>query len=215
MKQTIKNFLFKKRIKILRNKKGFSLLEVLVAVGIIAIISAIAVPQYTANRENAARVAGDTSITNIDKAYKHCVALNAHGDCNSLIKLKVTCPDCASTISGDKFCAQIEKTAGGKTFRACIDFDDGETVGRAYGGSMFKDIKLCHTKVASCTNTNLNKAKAARPGAIECAGASDVGTGKKCGVATTTDSGTACVTTNSCDPIAVAKGVCASGECSR
>ena len=50
MKNTIKNFLLKKRIKILKSKKGFSLLEVLVAVGIIAIISAIAVPQYTANR---------------------------------------------------------------------------------------------------------------------------------------------------------------------
>ena len=37
--KTIKNFLFKKRIRILKSKKGFSLLEVLIAVGIIAIIS--------------------------------------------------------------------------------------------------------------------------------------------------------------------------------
>ena len=216
MKQKIKDFLFKKRIKILRNKKGFSLLEVLVAVGIIAIISAIAVPQYTANRENAARVAGDTSITNIDKAYKHCVALNAHADCNSLTLLKVTCPDCSDARDtgspSTKFCAQIQKTTGGKTFRACIDFLSGATVGRAYGGDMFKDIKLCHTAVTGCTNTALNKTKAAQKGAIECTSGNAVA---KCGVASTTDSGSNCTTANTCDPIVVTKGVCSAGECSR
>ena len=43
MKNKLINFLFKKRIKILKSKKGFSLLEVLIAVGIIGVISAAAV----------------------------------------------------------------------------------------------------------------------------------------------------------------------------
>ena len=212
MKQLIKDFLFKKRIKILRNKKGFSLLEVLIAVGIIAIISAIAVPQYTANRENAARVAGDTSITNIEKAYKHCIALNSHGDCDSLSSLKVTCPDCndGRDSGGTKFCAQIQKTTGGKTFRACVDFEDGSTVGRAYGGSMFKNIKLCHYQVSGCTGGTGNVPKQARKGAIECVGATDVGVNKKCGKASI-PGGNSCTTTNSCDPITESKAVCGSG----
>ena len=43
-------------------------------------------------------------------------------------------------LSGTKFCAEIEKTAG-KIFRACVDFDNGDTIGRAYGGDCLK-IKI-------------------------------------------------------------------------
>ena len=37
MKKIIKNFLFKRRFKVLKNKKGFSLVEILVAVSIIGL----------------------------------------------------------------------------------------------------------------------------------------------------------------------------------
>ena len=47
MTQKIKEFFTKKRCRRLLNNKGFSLLEVLVAVSIIGIISAIAIPQFT------------------------------------------------------------------------------------------------------------------------------------------------------------------------
>ena len=46
MKQRIKNFLFKKRVKILRNNKGLSLIEIMVALGLIGLLTALAVPQY-------------------------------------------------------------------------------------------------------------------------------------------------------------------------
>ena len=173
MKNKIINFLFKKRIKILKGKRGFTLMEVLVAVGIIAIISAIAVPQYTANRENAAKVAGDTSVNNIEKAYMYCVATKNHTDCDSLSELKVTCPDCTDgrDPAEEKFCADIEKTVGGKIFRACVEIETGDAKGRYYGGAMFKDIKLCHTHITGTGCATAGSAKAPQPGAkVECTG---------------------------------------------
>ena len=51
-------------------------MEVLIAVAIIGIISAIAVPQFTAQKDKAARVAGDTTVSNILKAFNSCMVLN-------------------------------------------------------------------------------------------------------------------------------------------
>ena len=62
--KTIKNFLLKKR-KIMKSKKGFSLMEVLVAVGIIAIISSIAVATFQGNKKQAAEVVATTSASNV------------------------------------------------------------------------------------------------------------------------------------------------------
>lgn len=53
MKKTIKNFFMKKRFKLLKNKKGFSLIEIMVAVGVMGIITAFAVPQYRSYQRTA------------------------------------------------------------------------------------------------------------------------------------------------------------------
>ena len=209
MKKIITDFLFKRRFKVLKNKKGFSLLEVLVAVGIIAIISAIAVPQFTANKEEAAKVAGVTSVTNIEKAYKHCTALKSHADCDTLEDLKVTCPDCKGEVdSGNtKFCAQIEKSSGGKTFRACVDFESGDTVGVSYGGDLLGKVKLCHYARSSCTTGSDNLTKAVVTGARECTADSQCTSGAV--------SKPGCTYAYSCALIDQSKGVCSGGVCSR
>ena len=141
----IKDFLFKKRIKILRNKKGFSLLEVLVAVAIIGIISAIAVPRFQDYREQAGIVAGGTSIGNMAKAFHNCAALNNFTSCDSLEDIKITCADCKTTNNSSDYpiCFGYDKKAGGKDFKLCVSINDSGVETRKVGGN----VKLCYQKV--------------------------------------------------------------------
>ena len=215
--KTIKNFLFKKRIKILKNNKGFSLMEVLVAVGIIAIVSAIAVPEFQDYRRQAGRTAGDTSIGNIGRAYQSCMVLKKFEECNNLSAIGINCEDCTSNndTANKKFCAQIQKETAGKTFRVCVDFDGSDLVGRAYGGDLFSNIKLCHeTGVSHGTNSGVAFSERAMKGAKEC-----VNPTPTCNTTATKTEGTSpnhFVTTYTCKNIDVAKGVCqSSGICSR
>ena len=161
MIKTIINFLFRKRFKILKSKKGFSLIEVLVAVAIIGIISAIAVPQFTAQRDNAAKVAVDTSAGNIAKAFKNCIALNSFGNCDKLAKIKVACPagsTCTSGGTGGTFCAHIHRgTAGDDDFKVCVSVDNTGNEIRSYGGALLRSVAsgtVCHSaKTASTDGT--------------------------------------------------------------
>ncbi len=54
---------------ILRNKKGFTLLEVLVTVGIVGVLSAIAIPAYKKYKEGANQTAVKSEVSSGHKAY--------------------------------------------------------------------------------------------------------------------------------------------------
>ena len=55
--------------KLLKNKKGFTLLEVLVTVGIVGVLSAIAIPAYKQYKDNANRTAVKLEVSSAHKAY--------------------------------------------------------------------------------------------------------------------------------------------------
>ena len=71
--KTIKNFLCKKR-KILKSKSGFSLMELLVVVGIMGVISALAIPAYDKYRESANKNGAKAEAKTIYRALQTCLA---------------------------------------------------------------------------------------------------------------------------------------------
>ena len=65
MKKKIKNFLLKRRLRILKNKKGFSLLEVMIAVGIIGVIAGAGTPIYRGYMKNAKRATSQSTLSQL------------------------------------------------------------------------------------------------------------------------------------------------------
>ncbi len=55
--------------KLLKNKKGFTLLEVLVTIGIVGVLSAIAIPAYNQYKQNANETAVKLEVSSAQKAY--------------------------------------------------------------------------------------------------------------------------------------------------
>ena len=61
---------------ILMNKKGFTLLEILVTVGIVGVLSAVAVPAYNQYKRGTIETAVESDIGNFQKAYMAYNAVN-------------------------------------------------------------------------------------------------------------------------------------------
>lgn len=59
-----------------RNKKGFTLIELIVVIAILGILAALAVPQYLAYRDNAQNEADELDIETLSKAILTAAASN-------------------------------------------------------------------------------------------------------------------------------------------
>lgn len=85
------NFL-KKLFK--RPEKGFSLIELLVVVGIIGVLAAVAIPAYQRYQDRAAQSSLENSLHNIGKAQIACMVLNNFAGCRTLNDINVACEAC-------------------------------------------------------------------------------------------------------------------------
>lgn len=143
MKQTIKLFLFKKRffkegLKVLKNKKGFSLIEIMVALGLLVVIGGITGTQYNTYTTKARKQAINSSLGTVVQAVSACVAIEgnvatclANANVNNTVQAKTGIKIVRSVGTNNTcFYALEEKTNDANSASVPI--------GRYYGKRAFK-----------------------------------------------------------------------------
>lgn len=149
----------------LKNNKGLSLIEILVAVSIIGIISAIAVPSFLDYRENASLTAVNSTASNIAKAYQLCKATRAN--CSTLTELRIDCDICGESkvTTAGGFCTDMtQEVGGGQEFKACVNIKSDGDIEKTYGGN----FKICHETCTGTACPNGDGVESATPDITKC-----------------------------------------------
>ncbi len=125
------------------NNRGLSLIEIMVALSILAVVGAIAVPQFANYRKAAGYSSLEQSTTNTKRAYDLCRATKSFGECNTLALINMPGLDGSATESVNStisWCTDAEIDISGDNVKACIQFNSGggveETTNKRY---CFKD----------------------------------------------------------------------------
>ena len=111
----------------MKNNKGFSLIEILVAVSIMGILIGVAVPKYNRYTEASQNSVIDFTLQNIKQAFKMCNMLNGFSGCDSTtkIKKKLTTKNPVESKNGTtSWCVSSDFKVGGDPVKVCIQFNN-------------------------------------------------------------------------------------------
>ena len=121
-----------------RSKKkktpGFSLIELLVVVGIMGVLVAVAIPAYNGYRRGAKTGVIHASLTQIEKAFPTCLAVNTFMGCNTANVNGTLTAQSGATITKDgndqRVCYFVTLDDDTEGYTGCLDFLNNNTGAR-------------------------------------------------------------------------------------
>ena len=151
-----------------KQNRGYSLIEVLVAVSIVGLLSAIATVTYVKYKENAVLSAFVTNATNIARATVNCfsgaIQQGELSECDELSEISVRCDSCKTKQGATdpanhrRICYEMELSLGGKRYLGCVSINEEDLSFhqsiRETGGT--DNIKFCYKDTPPSDPSNPN-----------------------------------------------------------
>ena len=127
----------------MKNKKGFTLLELLVVVVIIGILAAIALPQYKLAVDKAEFAKYQSMVSSLRDAYDEYVMLHGKGTKN-FEDLSFTIPDSFSVVRNDYYGKCVEGNDMWCCMRQHYQWSGSSWDGQIYCGKKDEDFSIIY-----------------------------------------------------------------------